>query len=101
MDSLTVTNAAQGGSITDGTGTLSMGDLSGIGTIGCGAITSTGDFSCGLSIAQATGNMSSVGTIGCGNVTSTGIVTSSQLQVNQSATISSDGSTYKIGRAHV
>ena len=70
------------------------GNLSSVGTVGCGAITSTGDFSCGLGIAQATGNMTSVGTIGCSNVTSSGIVSSSQLQVNQSLTISSDAATY-------
>ena len=59
LDSLTATNAVQGGSLTDGTASLESGSLT-------SAI----------------------------NVTCSGIVSSAQLKVNQSSTISSDGMTY-------
>ena len=42
---ITSTGQIQGTSITDGTATMTGGNLSSIGTIGCGAITSTGNSS--------------------------------------------------------
>ena len=69
---LTATGAVEGTSITDGTATLTGGNLSGVGTIGSGAITSTGAVE-GTSITDGTATLSGGNLTGMASVQSTAL----------------------------
>ena len=69
------------------------GNVSAAGTIGSGAITSTGAVQ-GSSCTDGVASMSSGSLTSAVNGTFSGIVSSAQMQVNQSLTISSDAITY-------
>ena len=97
---LNASGTITGASLTDGTATISSGNMNTTGTIGSGAITSTAAVT-GASLTDGTatissGNMNTTGTINSGDITSSGTVTSNGIEVS-GAILPSAALTYDIG----